>query len=893
MMRRKTSMINYKILPEYTINRIENIMSLRIPQKQSLKISESILDDVQLSKNVDVKKAASLINGVYPTFKNFEHEFMSLAFALATGVGITKLMGAFMTYLYTNKNIRNFFVVAPNLTIYDKLKNDLGNPSESNEKYVFKGVSCFAVKQPNVWIDDDYRNRPARSLTDSDSINIYIFNISKFNSEDRKISDVNEYLGESFIDYLKSMEDLVLIMDESHHYRAKASFNAINELNPVLGIELTATPQIQSNSKTKYFENVVYEYPLSKAIRDGYTRTPYAMTRQDFQSYNLDEEELDKLMINDGIKHHEIIKQTLKQYAINNELKTVKPFMLIVCKNTPHANKVMKFIKSDGFKDGKYKDKVIMIHSKQRGEEKEDNIRLLLDVEKHDNPVEIVIHVNILKEGWDVNNLYTIVPLRTATSKTLREQTVGRGLRLPYGKLTGEQLLDAVTLTAHDKFEEIINEAQREDSIFKADGVIYAEYQKELKKVPVYQQLFTDNKQRDWVLKETGLDYNNKEHKNLYDNIENTIASKTRELIKEDVKVDKEEVKKKIVEDPNVRYKENTDVQMLIDKMFDASDIGEIIIEESSNRTMFIPRLKSEFMGEEKYIIRDFDLDLSDMVYVPIAQDVIIKSMLDSRDKEIVIKGDAISLDTYNPGKRLIEGIRGISDINYEKCSTIIIKIVKQFLAHYREKYNEEEVKNIIWGNYRDIISKFKSQLLANLAISYEGMVEVVEGINTTVIPSTISFEETKDLMEKPDTGVSIKTLVYTGGRKSVYSPFKFDSDSERVLANVCENSPEVIQWLRPQPTQFNITYDRGKRYEPDFVIETKDKYYLVEVKAENQLKDPVVIAKKERAIEYCIKASEYNLSQGHKPFECLFIPANQIMLNTSFNVLVDKYKEK
>ena len=174
-------MINYKILPEYTINRIENIMSLRIPQKQSLKILDSILDDVQLSKSVDLKRAASLINGVYPTFKNFEHEFMSLAFALATGVGKTKLMGAFMTYLYTNKNIRNFFVVAPNLTIYDKLKNDLGNPSESNEKYVFKGVSCFAVKQPNVWIDDDYRNITDRSLTYSDSINIYIFNISKFN----------------------------------------------------------------------------------------------------------------------------------------------------------------------------------------------------------------------------------------------------------------------------------------------------------------------------------------------------------------------------------------------------------------------------------------------------------------------------------------------------------------------------------------------------------------------------------------------------------------------------------------------------------------------------------------------------------------------------------------
>lgn len=69
-------------------------------------------------------------------------------------------------------------------------------------------------------------------------------------------------------------------------------------------------------------------------------------------------------------------------------------------------------------------------------------------MEQADNPVEIVIHVNILKEGWDVNNLYTIVPLRTAASKILREQMVGRGLRLPYGKRTGDKAVDAVMLTA-------------------------------------------------------------------------------------------------------------------------------------------------------------------------------------------------------------------------------------------------------------------------------------------------------------------------------------------------------------------------------------------------------------------------------------------------------------
>ena len=106
-------------------------------------------------------------------------------------------------------------------------------------------------------------------------------------------------------------------------------------------------------------------------------------------------------------------------------------------------------------------------NGKKSGAESDFNTRLLLGVERADNPVEIVIHVNMLKEGWDVNNLYTIVPLRTAASKILREQMVGRGLRLPYGKRTGDKVVDAVMLTAHDKFEEILTEAQKGDSIFK------------------------------------------------------------------------------------------------------------------------------------------------------------------------------------------------------------------------------------------------------------------------------------------------------------------------------------------------------------------------------------------------------------------------------------------
>src|SRR5574344_1535130 len=199
------SELNRKKFPDYSVDMIENTMSLRIPQTRSIKILDDILSGIELSKNPDLVTAAQKINDNYPIFTGFDHAFMSLTFALATGVGKTKLMGAFITYLYTNKSVKNFFVVAPSLTIYEKLKNDLGNPDPNNEKYVFKGVSVFANKKPRVWFDDDYKDKGTIRTTDDSEVNIYIFNISKFNTEDRGMKKINEILGESFYEYLTGL----------------------------------------------------------------------------------------------------------------------------------------------------------------------------------------------------------------------------------------------------------------------------------------------------------------------------------------------------------------------------------------------------------------------------------------------------------------------------------------------------------------------------------------------------------------------------------------------------------------------------------------------------------------------------------------------------------------
>ena len=157
----------------------------------------------------------------------------------------------------------------------------------------------------------------------------------------------------------------------------------------------------------------------------------------------------------------------MRQYCNEHpDLDPVKPIVLIACKDTEHAKKIRALIDSDSFNSGKYKGKVIEIHSNMRGDESEDNIRKLLSIERTDNPVEIVLHVYKLKEGWDVNNLFTIIPLNAAKSDILALQTIGRGLRLPFGFITGNEEIDTLDIVAHEHYRELIEDIKN-NPVFK------------------------------------------------------------------------------------------------------------------------------------------------------------------------------------------------------------------------------------------------------------------------------------------------------------------------------------------------------------------------------------------------------------------------------------------
>lgn len=935
----------------YTVDEISGLMSLRKPQHHSLEILADILERINLGKQVELQQELDKITEVYPTCIDFEREFISLSFVLATGTGKTRLIGTFITYLYNKYGYRNFFVVAPNTTIYNKLRADLGDPT--NPKYVFNGIACFEDNAPRVLTDHDCYNYDfgiKQNIMGSD-VNIYIYNISKFDKEEVRMKAFNEVLGNSLYNELSELEDLVVIMDEAHHYHGAKGSKAINELKPILGLELTATPYYNKGSRQVMFRNVVYEYSLAESIRDGYTRTPYAITRSDINFANYSEVELDHLMLDDGIICHENTKQQLELYARQHNLRQVKPFLMVVCRDTEHANQIYQYVTSRDFYNGKYRNKTLAVHSNLKKNDKDAIVEMLLEVESPHNIIEIVIHVDMLKEGWDVNNLYTIVPLRTAASRILREQMVGRGLRLPYGKRTGDKAIDAVMLTAHDKFDELLAEAQKGDSIFKADNVINVE---ELIKQEISEAqlaLEIEQSSADIVLLQDIVGMTQEAQQELINIINSTVqaqnysnsfvpssssletqlktpkfafvptssTSDNNELSSDKTTsledgqtmpevtlddfisyeaptsvVQMQQIQHTVQQKVFAQLKESSHLAHLLDSEHSVAKINQVIqnnVQIVLNKYIKIPEIKVKQLGKSQQRLLDFRVNLNSFNHIPVPHAILIQN-LENQQEKFTIQIPSKQRSLFNPLDELKTEFLNLGQIAYgEDVSDVIHSLITQVLQHYQSKYSVIEVQNIIAANKRDIAYKLMQQATApeNFYFVNSTLVEEVSGFKNNSTPKytfSIQLDLFKDSEEK------FGEVLYTGITKGVFAQAKFNSRPELVFARILETDDLVTNWLRPQAQDLQLVYNKDRKYIPDFIVETAQVIYLVEIKGDDRLTAADVLAKKERAISYCEMVTRTGKRLGGKVWRYLFIPASEIKANSSFANLAERFLE-
>lgn len=913
------------------VNTIANRLSLREPQRDSLKILDRVLEISNLTKGADTKQILEIIQSEFPSVKDFERAFPSLCFSLATGVGKTRLMGAFIAYLHRFYGVKNFFVVAPNLTIYNKLHQDF---TQNTPKYVFKGISEFAQNQPEIVTGDNYESGLGAHGNLFSKVVINIFNIAKITAKDggklakddarRSVARVRrliETIGESYFDFLASKEDLVVIMDESHRYRASAGWEALNDLKPVLGLELTATPQVERNGKSVPFKNVIYDYPLACAIRDGYVKEPAVATRENFNPKQYSADELEKIKLHDAVCIHESRKASLQIYADNKGVKTVKPFILVVATDTKHSAELKGYMESPEFFEGRYAGKILEINSATSGAEKDENIDKLLTVEDPNNPVEIVIHVNMLKEGWDVTNLYTIVPLRAANSKTLVEQSIGRGLRLPYGKRTGEPEVDTLTIVSHDKFQEIVDYANGPNSLIRKTVIVGKDVPESGTSVvkienPIDAIINTASQE---ITPSAGgeespivsgvpqgksiIERAAEKHK-FESESEKNIARITKEIISANFenlagveKLSDEKVKERIVKEVKDRLaRSQVQTEMNLDDT-PKTDIEKTVqntIGLVQETTINIPRVIITPKGESRRKFTDFKLNTSSLQkFSRVSRDITIRQL--QSNVGFIIEAEELDYEE-TPERNIVSALMDLDDIPYDDNNSVINSIAKQYADFVRSYESDEvEVKKIVLFNRREI-AKFLHDELFNHeeTVEIEYQATVSKGFR---IASSKSFKYTRDTQKlnfrnSAFTKKDIRNYLFVGYKKSLFPELNFDSDPERRFSAILEDSPQVLRWFKPTTNDIMIFYESGKEYEPDFIVETDNKMLLIEIKAEKDVNDLGVQNKANAAKLWCQYASEHALKNGGKAWKYLLIPDIEVLSNATLDAITSKFEK-
>ncbi len=396
---------------------------------------------------------------------------------MATGSGKTKVLSLALIWSYFHKLYepesdlsRNFLIIAPNIIVLNRLLKDFDNLK------IFKQDPLIPE---NGYFDHDWRNDFHLTLHIQDELkpiteegNLFLTNIHRvYLNEDRELSLEEEFLGKkppTNADTSKGMDlgkvlrsnkikDLVVMNDEAHHIHDENMqwFKNIEDINNHLklkqgrGISLqidnTATPRHNDGS---IFVQTVCDYPLVEAIKQNIVKSP--VLPDEASRAKLSEKASSQFVERYKDYIHLGYIEWKKQF---DELKSAKtPILFVMTLDTKEANQTKEYLE---VQYPEFKDAVLLIHTKKSGEisenapskrkkEELEQLRKAADaVDEDTSPYKAVVSVMMLREGWDVRNVMTIVGLRPygSPAKILPEQTLGRGLRKMFGMDVKEELV--------------------------------------------------------------------------------------------------------------------------------------------------------------------------------------------------------------------------------------------------------------------------------------------------------------------------------------------------------------------------------------------------------------------------------------------------------------------
>lgn len=361
-------------------------------------------------------------------------------FKMATGSGKTFVMAMAIAWQYFNRTrgeqgdwARHFLLLAPNLIVFDRLKADFADlkifrkwpflPPEWAADFaldVFFQSDVGPVTAPGALYLTNWHQLQEREPAPPANPIAAVLGPKPRGGEEIAQATLEETLAAA------AREGLMVVNDEAHHVHtdelewAKV-INRLHDAAPLkMQLDFTATPVDPAG---KPFAHVITNYTLRDAVEDNIVKRPRigilenvpASSRKDFVARN-------RAQIDTGLR-------LLKEAQTKFKAVGLKPVLFIMTDNTRNADRVGEYLEREKGLRGK----VLVIHTDSKGvitKKDLDRARVAArEIDKPENPYEVIVSVMMLKEGWDVRNVCVIVPLRAFDSPILPEQTLGRGLR--------------------------------------------------------------------------------------------------------------------------------------------------------------------------------------------------------------------------------------------------------------------------------------------------------------------------------------------------------------------------------------------------------------------------------------------------------------------------------
>jgi len=487
------------------------------------------------------------------------------AIKMATGTGKTWVMNAFFIWQYLNaraedeksgRYTKNFLLVAPGVIVYDRLldsylgKEQKDGSRDVNTSDIISNAELFLPQMHRQSIKAFLQSSVVKKeeigkKVTSDGIlaisNWHLFmGIEETYTEDNPINDPsgvvsdifparpglasgnalenldNKYFSGGEVEYLAELDDLLVMNDEAHHIHENKVSGEIQEVewqkslnfiakakSSFTQIDFSATPYDTTGSGQKrakhYFPHIVVDFDLGAAIRGGLVKLITIDKRKELSTMELDFRAIrdgdegkgkviglsdgQKLMLQAGLKKLEILEKDFIMIAKNKH-----PKMLVMCEDTSVVPFVEDYLMSIGLED----QEIMGVHSNKKGELKAGEWEVLkqklFNVDKLKSP-KVIVSVLMLREGFDVNNICVIVPLRASSASILLEQTIGRGLRLmwrgeEYEDIKRENLenvlvkkqaptnyLDVLSIIEHPAFSDFYDDLIAEGLVGTDDGL--------------------------------------------------------------------------------------------------------------------------------------------------------------------------------------------------------------------------------------------------------------------------------------------------------------------------------------------------------------------------------------------------------------------------------------